>query len=265
MKIGGSAVTPVITGTPKDYTLTYTPPVKFNYADVISVSVDAKDLISPPNVMTTKNYSFTVQGDTTVPYISGLNPARNQTGVPINAVIIAHILEVQNGTDISTIVMKVNGAVVTPVITGTAADYTLTYTPLTVFTYGQVVTVTIDAKDLSVPSNAMQQQSYQFTCEFLPATHINTGQVKVVGSEKGRGVINPDKGDTAKVYFSGTAAGTFECKIFTLNGKLVWNATKQNVQNGYFDWSATGVASGTYIVSVTGPGVNQKNKIVILR
>jgi len=47
------------------------------------------------------------------------------------------------------------GAVVTPVITGTAADYTLTYDPAADFGWLQVVDVTVNASDLA--GNAMVQ------------------------------------------------------------------------------------------------------------
>jgi len=41
--------------------------------------------------------------------------------------------------------MRVEGSPVSPTITGTASDYTLTYNPPSDFSPGQVVDVTIDA------------------------------------------------------------------------------------------------------------------------
>jgi len=51
--------------------------------------------------------------------------------------------------DKDSLIMKVNGAVVTPQISGTPADYTLTYTPPANFDYGQAITVSVEASDLA--------------------------------------------------------------------------------------------------------------------
>jgi hypothetical protein len=65
--------------------------------------------------------------------------------------------------------MTVNDAVVTPDITGAAADYALTYDPPTDFNYGQLVKVTIDAADLNETPNEMTTDTYSFTTESAPA------------------------------------------------------------------------------------------------
>lgn len=61
MTVEGSPVSPTITGTTADYTLTYDPPADFSPGQVVNVSIDAEDLHSPANVMATDTYSFTVQ------------------------------------------------------------------------------------------------------------------------------------------------------------------------------------------------------------
>jgi hypothetical protein len=67
--------------------------------------------------------------------------------------------------------MTVESGVVTPAITGTQADYTLTYNPTTDFDYGQVVDVTVDASDLNGTPNVMTTDSYSFTTlELEPST-----------------------------------------------------------------------------------------------
>jgi hypothetical protein len=60
-----------------------------------------------------------------------------------------HVKDDGAGVDITSIVMTVNGISVTPIITGTPADYTLTYVPSTDFECGQIVNVTVDAHDLA--------------------------------------------------------------------------------------------------------------------
>jgi hypothetical protein len=94
---------------------------------------------------------------------------------------------------------------------------------------------------------------------------VTTGEIRIVGSSKWRGVINPDEGETAKIYFKGSNVGKFEVKIFTLTGELVWEQSMDNVSEGMFEWSPKNVASGGYIVYLKGPGVNVNKKIAILR
>ncbi|MBU1043378.1 MAG: hypothetical protein KJ915_03145 [Candidatus Omnitrophica bacterium] len=86
--------------------------------------------------------------DTTPPYTTGHDPAKNSIKVALDENIVVHVKDDGSGVDINTIVMRVNGVVVTPTITGTPADYTLTYDPSVDFAIGQTVIVTVDASDL---------------------------------------------------------------------------------------------------------------------
>jgi len=108
--------------------------------------------------------TMTVEGaDTTSPYTSGHNPAKDATDVAIDSNIVVHVLDDGTGVNQATIVMTVEGTVVAPVITGTSADYTLTYDPPADFSYLQVVDVTVEADDLAV--NSMPTDSYSFTTQ----------------------------------------------------------------------------------------------------
>ena len=49
----------VITGGTGDYTVTYDPETDFAYGQVVNVTLDASDLVVPPNAMPTDSYSFT--------------------------------------------------------------------------------------------------------------------------------------------------------------------------------------------------------------
>ena len=88
------------------------------------------------------------EADVTPPYVDQMYPADLAEGVAVGTTISCHVKDDGNGVDIDTIVMRVNGQIVTPVITGTPADYTLTYTPPSSLEYGTVYTVTVDASDL---------------------------------------------------------------------------------------------------------------------
>jgi parallel beta-helix repeat protein len=70
-----------IQGTPFDYTITYDSPVDFGYSQVVDITIDAQDLASPANVMTTFSYSFTTQAepDTAAPIIYNVSPSNIAT------------------------------------------------------------------------------------------------------------------------------------------------------------------------------------------
>ncbi|MFC1946580.1 choice-of-anchor D domain-containing protein [Chloroflexota bacterium] len=112
--------------------------------------------------MTTDVYSFTImEDDTTDPYTCCHDPADGDTDVPINTNIVLNVKDDGVGVNQSTIAMTVEGMAVTPTITGSPADYTLTYNPPSNSAYLQVVNVTVDASDLV--GNSMTTDSYSFT------------------------------------------------------------------------------------------------------
>jgi len=89
--------------------------------------------------------------------------------------------------------------------------------------------------------------------------------IMIIGSAEGRGTINPDRGDTAKIYFDGPASGEYQIRIFTVMGELVWEDEMSGVDHGVFEWFPNDTASGTYIVNVRGPGLIKTKKLVIIR
>ncbi len=99
--------------------------------------------------------------DVTQPFTSGHNPARGSIGVAVNTNIIVQVRDAGSGVKRSALVMKVNGNVVSPAITGTVSDYTITYDPPTNFDYQQIVNVSLDAADSA--GNAMATDTYSFT------------------------------------------------------------------------------------------------------
>ena len=125
--------------------------------------------------------------DATDPGTSGHSSAKGATNVARGTDIVVHVTDAGSGVDQSSIVMTVEGATVTPTITGSAADYTLTYDPPTDFNYGQVVNVTVDADDLA--GNNMAQDAYSFTIRQRRTTPIPTNTP--------RATPTPNKGPTA--------------------------------------------------------------------
>ena len=81
----------------------------------------------------------------------------------------------------------------------------------------------------------------------------------------GGGTINPDRGEKVTINFKGTTTGSYTLRIFTLLGELVHDETKDSLAAGTFAWIPEDIASGIYIVSVKGPGIDIQKKVAILR
>jgi len=143
-------------------------------------SSDHTDSNQRPKLIVT--YTKGSVSDTTSPTIDGQSPARGAVDVPINTDIVFHLKDTGVGVDQSSIVMTVEGTVVSLTsITGTPADCTVTYNPVTDFGYQQVVNVTIDASDLA--GNAMAQDVYSFTTITEPDTIPPTGTITIKGGD----------------------------------------------------------------------------------
>jgi hypothetical protein len=63
------------------------------------------------------------------PNTSGHIPAKNATDISPDTNIVVHVQDSVDGVDQSSIVMRVDGETVQPLISGSSADYTLTYDP----------------------------------------------------------------------------------------------------------------------------------------
>jgi hypothetical protein len=108
-------------------------------------------------------------------------------------------------------------------------------------------------------------RSKDFAPAFSSATaSVPVERVRIDDHPAGREAFDPDQ-KSVRVYFTGEEKGKFECRIFTLNGDLVWSDSKQDVSEGIFEWNARDAAGGIYIINVTGPGVKSSKKITVLR
>ena len=105
----------------------------------------------------------------------------------------------------------------------------------------------------------------------IPSTIVipqKKGEVKVVVPEDmgTRGTINPDNSLPVPIGFKGEESGTYYMRIFNLLGELLYEESKDSGSaEGWFNWIPGDIASGIYIVHITGPGVNIHKKIPILR
>ncbi len=98
--------------------------------------------------------------DTSAPSTSAHVPAKNAENVAVSTPVSIHVLDAGSGVALSSIRLQINGVAVTPVISGSAAECTVTYTPTTVFAFSQIVSVTVQAKDNA--GNSMAAETYSF-------------------------------------------------------------------------------------------------------
>lgn len=156
--------------------------------------------------------------DTEPPYTTGHDPAKDATDVPPDTNIVVHVKDDGTGVNQSTIVMKVEGTEVAPTITGDKYDYTLTYDPPTDFDYGQVVDVTVDAKDLNATPNVMPTDSYSFTIKELePSTSffISGWVNNSAGEPVNNPVVNITNTNTSEVFTAETIATSNYYQVLT--------------------------------------------------
>jgi len=163
VSVNGEAVTPGISGELKDYTVTYTPQGGFKYNEEVTISIDASDLAWVANQMEREEYIITMATDTIPPYTTDLNPAKEAVNVLIEGDIIIHVKDDLAGVDMTTIDMEVAGETVTPQVTGTASDYSITYHPEDPFFCSDTVNVVIRAEDLALPGNEMEENYVFYT------------------------------------------------------------------------------------------------------
>lgn len=93
-----------------------------------------------------------------------------------------------------------------------------------------------------------------------------------VGVGGADGYTNPSKGEVARITLRPASSGTIDLKIYSLNGDLVYETSVQGsagtsqtpTWNGKNKDGKT-VASGIYIVHVTGGGIDSNKKVAIIK
>ncbi len=144
-------------------------PVDFELAEIVEVSIDASDLNGIS--MATFEYSFEIIDDIQPPYTGEWNPEPGEDEVSIDANVSFNIYDNIEGVDISSVVVDIQGIQFTYLNTSFSYQtipngYTVTLDLPSDFDYGEVVTVQIDAADLSQPANVMVTYIYSFQCEY---------------------------------------------------------------------------------------------------
>jgi Tol biopolymer transport system component len=201
------------------------------------------------------------------PYTDGHNPAPGDTGVAQNVNIVVHIKDDGAGVDTNTIVMTVEGAAVTPDITGPVHDVTLTYDPPSWFVVGQVVDVTIDASDRALTPHAMPTDAYSFTI-----TTVGIEELKPeVPVEFGLFQNEPNPAHrVTTIRYQIPRATWVTLRIYDASGRLVKNLINESKASGYYsmnwdlkDNAGKMVSSGVYYYELKTEDYKSSKKMVI--
>ncbi|NUO78785.1 gliding motility-associated C-terminal domain-containing protein [candidate division KSB1 bacterium] len=165
LTVNGLTVQPSISGTRREALVRYRPLQPFRYNEQVQVSVRAKDLARPANEMPEERYTFTVVQDVTPPFITDLQPPREATRVAPDTEISFHVRDDLAGVDSTSLRLVVDGNAVRPKLSGTPQNLLVRHRPAQPFVKGQSVSVSIAARDLSSPPNAMPTEQYIFHVE----------------------------------------------------------------------------------------------------
>ena len=119
-----------------------------------------------------------VGADDSSPVVANYSPTDASAQVPLNNLIIMHILDDNSGVDVNSVTIKVNDDVVYTGNTtdyssawghcrrtGTIADFTFVYQADQMFDFDQAINVTVNAADIC--GNAMVEHSHSFETEMF--------------------------------------------------------------------------------------------------
>lgn len=138
-----------------------TPPENFNHNAVVYVHIEIYDKAPSPNYIYT-DYWFKTIPDYRFPYITNLNPDRDQTNVLVTSNIYFEVKDQGVGVDIDTLELLVNSRKVSPTaVKVTENHYKITYDPSENFYYNKEVTVSVKISDASDNANTLID-SYRF-------------------------------------------------------------------------------------------------------
>lgn len=119
---------------------------------------DGAGNVNHQNMNATKFYF-----DSSPPYILSRYPDNGEIDVLVDTDIFVYLQDEHAGIDEASIVLRVNGSIVSPTITGAPNGYSITYSSVQNFGYGETVNVSVEANDLSSPANIMPLTSWTFT------------------------------------------------------------------------------------------------------
>ncbi len=127
------------------------PSVLLPASSPVTVTVSASDLATPPNAVT-RSWTFTTgtatMADTEPPAVTRVRPEPGTKAQPGDTLVV-RVRDAGAGVDVSTVVLRVDGARVAPTVTGDGHDLRVAFLPDAGWTAGATVSVELDACDLA--------------------------------------------------------------------------------------------------------------------
>ncbi len=180
--------------------------------------------------------------DTTPPYASGEIPANNSQVNDNTPQISVNITDNASGVNPASIVMRVNGSTVTPIITSIAGGYNVSNQTITPFSHTQVVNITVNATD---NNNNVLNHSWSFTVDVdAPVVTSPNANLETIESD---GINTTNLSVSATDSFSGINSVTIN--LSTIGG----SPTAEMTNSGDTYWiitNATGADNGTYYLPI---------------
>jgi len=151
---------------------------------------------------------------------------------------------------------------------GSSREVVIRFSPTTVKAFSAKLEITHNATnkknpfEISIEGGGMEDK---VDIPQVGVVEVKKDEAKVVSTERG-GTVNPDEGHKAYIAFNPGKPGRFTLRIFTLLGELVHEETKvSDAPADYFEWIPKDLATGTYLVHISGEGTSIRTKVVILR
>jgi len=106
--------------------------------------------------------------------------------------------------------------------------------------------------------------------KLTPGITVEKGNIEVRAGDQG--YVEPEAGKNAAIRFRPSGSGKVEFNIYTLSGSLVYTTTLDSVgtaqQTVTWDGRTNAgelVASGIYLIHITGPGIDERKKIAVIK
>ncbi|MCD4795964.1 MAG: hypothetical protein K8R49_02180 [Candidatus Cloacimonetes bacterium] len=160
-------------GTPYDYIITINPPMNFQFGQIVNIQIDADDLATPHNTMTTYSYSFECIDDMQPPYVGALDPEQDAIGIPVDTDVTFHIYDSGIGVNLNSVVVEIQGITYTHnsgnfTYSGNSNNYYIIIDVPVNFELGEIVSVLIDGADLNGLAMSTFEYSFQIIEDVSP-------------------------------------------------------------------------------------------------
>ncbi|OHD53434.1 MAG: hypothetical protein A2Y33_15040 [Spirochaetes bacterium GWF1_51_8] len=167
----------IVQNSTKDYTVTINPDADFAYEQKVDIEVSVSDQSANVNAA---GYYFYIKADTTAPVYSSFNPAPGAAGVARGATVFYNVND-DDQVNQSSLLASINGTVVlsnnykansSTQIIPTGNGYNITIVPVSEFSFGQTVNVSLTSED-NKGNTKVTNYSFTVTADNIKPTLAN--------------------------------------------------------------------------------------------